>query len=93
MTNATSVTPSPKPIASTPPYLLDCVDNIEKESQALSELDSWLAKLKGVNMVNVNTLIEQLDEKEEIIMMEGQSDDFTMKLQTTLGLLRKSKLV
>jgi hypothetical protein len=74
MAKATSVTPSPKPIASTPPSLLDCVENVVKEPQSPNEVDVWLANLKGEDKVNVDALLEQLeetnslvDQKEEII--------------------------
>ena len=82
MANATSVTtPSPKSIASTSPSLLDCVDNVENESQVTNDLDAWLAKLKGVTKLNVDALIKQLDEKEEIIdTLESQSDEFANEI-------------
>lgn len=43
-------------------YLLNYAENVENESQDPNEMDLRLAKLKCVNKMYVNVLIEQLDE-------------------------------
>ena len=60
MAKATSVTPSTKTIDSAPPSLLDCVENIVKESQSPDEVDLWLANLKGVDKRHVDALLSNL---------------------------------
>jgi hypothetical protein len=72
MANATSVTPSSKPISSTPPSLLYYVENVVKEPQSPSEVDLWLATLKGEDKVNVDALLEQLEETNSLV---DQKDD------------------
>ena len=60
---------------------MNCVDNVEIESQIPNEMDLWLAKLKGVSKINVEALIEQLEEKEEIIeTLEAQSNDHSNEI-------------
>ena len=76
MAKATTVNSSPsKTIATNPPSLLDCVENICEEDDESRELGSWLASLEGETKEKVNALLRQLDnanslidEKEEIIV-------------------------
>ena len=75
MAKATSAnSSSSKTIATNPPSLLDCVENVCEEDDESKELGAWLASLEGETKEKVNALLRQLDdanslvdEKEEII--------------------------